>query len=405
MIRKLVCIIGFIFISLAGFSQELEMIYEKASEALGGKERWESVSTMFVEGNWSFPHDESHSFVCKLSTPDMAKITFMVDTTMHTVSRYGRKGWVEDPTEVIKGYSNFDDVEKMVATNSFLYENNLVDYEKKGLELKFEGSVVIADEEVWLVRVEGFPNKEELYYISQDDYRPFIKQSYYFWRGRNGVVNYYIKRYMEVDGIQVPKEVLVTSEHLNLILNYSSYVFNTEMDSEEFKDPNEPDFTTNSLSLSKEEVQDYLHDNIPMTRNMGIEVQSLSTNEVKLRAPISLNVNHMRSAFGGSVDSLFLTAGWTYIRLLTDHFEPLPLIVGSKAQTTYQRPITRDFSARIVIPSKKEVKKFLKEYEKNGRANISLDAVIEDNGKTYAVFTGDYVLVKSPRSTRPPGEP
>lgn len=166
------------------------------------------------------------------------------------------------------------------------------------------------------------------------------------------------------------------------------------MHKDDFKDPNEPDFTTNILSFDEQKAQDYLHTEIPITRKMGIEVQKLTTNEVKLKAPIALNVNHRRSAFGGSVDSLFLTAGWSYIRLVVDHFDPLPIIVGNKATTTFQRPITDDFTARLIIPDKKEVDKFLDSYKRFGKARITLEAEIKDNGKTYAVFKGDYVVVK-----------
>ena len=404
MIRKALFIFVLILLPVYGaaqeesfefdFGDELMMIYDSVSKSLGGKEVWENLQTVYAEGNWKFPHGEERPFIFKAMYPDLARFDFRAEESSETISKYGKRGWLNDPAGLINKYDQFDEMEKIVARNVFLYENNLVDFEKKGLVMKFEGSVVISGEEVWLVRLEGFPDKEELYYISKDDHKPFIKQSYYYRKGRNGVVNYYIKRYMNVDGIEMPREILVTSEHLNLILNFSSYVFNNSMDKDDFKDPNEPDFTTNILSFNQQKAQDYLHSEIPITRKMGIEVQKLTTNEVKLKAPIALNTNHMKSAFGGSVDSLFLTAGWSYIRLVVDHFDPLPLIIGNKARTTFQRPITQDFSAQLVIPDKKEVDKFLDEYKRFGKARISLEAVIKDDGKTYAVFKGDYVVVK-----------
>ncbi|MFV1884160.1 MAG: YiiD C-terminal domain-containing protein [Balneola sp.] len=404
MIRKALAIFVLILLPFMGigqeqsfdfdFGDELETIYLSVSEEMGGTEAWEALQTIYAEGTWRFPHGDEIPFVFKVMDPDFDRFDFRIEEEPHTISRYGRRGWVNDPSNIIEGYNRFDEIEQIVARNAFLYENNLVDFQKKGLILKFEGSVIISGEEVWLVRLEGFPDKEELYYISKDDHKPFIKQSYYYRKGRNGVVNYYIKRYMNVDGIEMPREILVTSEHLNLILNFSSYVFNNSMDKDDFKDPNEPDFTTNILSFNQQKAQDYLHSEIPITRKMGIEVQKLTTNEVKLKAPIALNTNHMKSAFGGSVDSLFLTAGWSYIRLVVDHFDPLPLIIGNKARTTFQRPITQDFSAQLVIPDKKEVDKFLDEYKRFGKARISLEAVIKDDGKTYAVFKGDYVVVK-----------
>ncbi|MEQ9308427.1 MAG: YiiD C-terminal domain-containing protein [Balneolaceae bacterium] len=402
MIQKAISIFVLILIPFFGFSQdiefgeELDMIYARTAEAMGGQEKWGSTSSFHAEGNWHFPEGGEYiEFIYKNLKPDMARFDFRVNEVLHTVSKYGRRGWIADPDQYLKGYERFDEVEQLVTHNAFLYENNLVDYKEKGLELKFEGSVLIGDREVWLVRLEGFADKEELYYISQGDYKPFIKQSYYFRNGRNGVVNYYIKRYMTVDGIELPREILVTSQHINLILNFSSYVLNSNMDKDDFKNPNEPDFSVNTLSFTKEKAQKYLNSEIPITKQMGIEVERLTTNEVKLKAPIKLNINHRRSAFGGSVDSLFLTAGWSYIRLVVDHLKPLPIIVGSKSQTSFQRPITRDFAAQLVIPSKKEVDEFLDAYIRFGKARITLEAIIKDDGKTYAAFKGDYVVVKS----------
>lgn len=402
MIQKAVSIIVLIFLPILGFSQEndlgneLEIIYAKVSEAMGGEEKWNDISSFYAQGDWSFPEGgKPVKFLFKSLSPDMARFDFRAEDEIHTISRHGKKGWIVDPTNFISYYERFDELEQIVARNAFLYENNLIDYKSKGLELKFEGSVLIEEREVWLVRLEGFPDKEELYYISQDDYKPFIKQSYYTIKGRNGVVNYYIKRYTNVDGIEVPREILVTSQHLNLILNFSSYVLNVDMEKKDFKNPSEPDFTTNTLSFTKETAQDYLHSEIPITRQMGIKVERLTTNEVTLKAPIELNVNHRRSAFGGSVDSLFLTAGMLYVRLMTEHIKPVPVIVGSKSQTSFQRPITRDFSAKLTIPSKKEVDKFLDAYERFGKARITLEAVIENEGKMYAAFKGDYVVTKS----------
>lgn len=394
MIRKAVSIFILILFPILGFSQELEMIYEKTSKAMGGQEAWEKTTTIFAEGSWYFPEGEDISFIYKILNPDLARFDFFYEDELHTVSKYGRRGWINDPKKILPDYEKYDDAEKVAARSSFLYVNNLIDYKKKGLEIKFEGSVLINKKEVWLVRLVGFPDKEELYFISMEDYRPFIKQSYYTKKGRNSVVNYNIQEYRRAKGLLLPMKILVTSEHLNFTQNFTSYVINSSMEKSEFKDPNEPDFTTNTLDLTKEEAQNYLNTNIPITRRMGIEVETLTTNEVKLKAPIALNINHHQSAFGGSVDSLFLTAGWSYVRLIVNHIEPLPLIVGSKANTTFKRPITQDFAASLVIPSKREVRKFLKEYERNGKASITLEATIKDDGKTYAIFKGKYVVIK-----------
>ena len=381
------------------FTPELNLIYENTTKALGGKEKWEKIQSLYAEGKWSIPHGDEISFIYKTLNPDLSRFDFVDNGSLHTYANFGHEGWVKDPLSHIPTYNMMDEVEQITARNAFMFLNNLVDYGQKGLEIKYEGTVHIDEESLWLIRVVGFKDKEELYFISSEDYRPVIKQSYYFRRGRNGVVNYHITEYMKVDGVHLPGEVLVSSGDLNLKLRYSSYVLNYELERSDFRDPEQQDYTTNILSFSEKDAQDYLNTEIPITRAMGIEVQTLTNNEVELKAPIALNANHFRSAFGGSVDSLFLTAGWTYIRLITDHVRPHPLIVGSKAQTKFNRPITRDFSARLVIPTKREVKDFLREFEKSGRASITLKAEIKEDGQVYATFQGNYVVVKEQRAS------
>lgn len=148
------------------------------------------------------------------------------------------------------------------------------------------------------------------------------------------------------------------------------------------------------MRFTKAEAQRYLHDKIPITRQLGIEVHILKPDEVVLKAPLSLNSNHLGSAFGGSVDSLFLTTGWAYLRVLTDHLSHEPTIIGKHAETTFYQPIRHDFSAHIIVPDKKTKELFLSEYEINGKAKIILEAVITDKGKIYAGFKGTYVLLK-----------
>jgi len=272
----------------------------------------------------------------------------------------------------------------------------LLNYRQKGLGLELDGTVEIGDNRYWLVRIMGYKNKEELYFVNQETALVQIKQTYFYLKKRSGVVNYHIGGYRTIKGKKVPAEVQVVTGDHRIRLKFSSYVFDTDLDKSDFNDNQQIDYTTNILSFTKKEAQEYLHNEIPITRQMGIEVQNLNNEEVRLGAPLALNANHFNSAFGGSVDSLFLTAGWAYLRLITHHYKPDPTIIGNRSETTFYRPITRDFAAKLVMPEKKTVKKFLKDYDKKGKAKIVLQAIIEEQGKKYASFEGTYVLLKGP---------
>lgn len=146
--------------------------------------------------------------------------------------------------------------------------------------------------------------------------------------------------------------------------------------------------------MTKEEAQDYIFKNIPITKAMGFKITSLSMDEVIVTAPINNNINHRGSAFGGSIDSLFLTTGWAFIRFLIDHYVPTPIIVGSKGSTKFLKPILDDFESNLIIPDKKYIEQFISTFERFGKARIQLDAEIKKENIRYAEFVGDYVVVK-----------
>lgn len=125
-----------------------------------------------------------------------------------------------------------------------------------------------------------------------------------------------------------------------------------------------------------------------------MKIEQLDRYKVRLSMPIANNVNHRGSAFGGSIDSLFLTTGWAFIRYLIDHYEPTPIIVGSRGTTNFMKPILVDFEASLEIPPDDEVEKFLATFERFGRARITTKATIQQNGELCAEFDGDYVVVK-----------
>ena len=146
--------------------------------------------------------------------------------------------------------------------------------------------------------------------------------------------------------------------------------------------------------MTQAEAQQYIETHIPITKAMGMTINALSMEAVRVGMPIAENINHRGSAFGGSIDSLFLTTGWAFIRFLIDHYEPTPIIVGSRGETKFIKPILEDFEASLIIPPKEEIDKFLATFDRFGRARITTQAVIEKEDELYAQFEGDYVVVK-----------
>lgn len=60
--------------------------------------------------------------------------------------------------------------------------------------------------------------------------------------------------------------------------------------------------------MTPEALRTYLHDHIPLSRAMAVEVVEASANHVLLEAPLAPNINMHGTMFGGSSATLALLA-------------------------------------------------------------------------------------------------
>lgn len=146
--------------------------------------------------------------------------------------------------------------------------------------------------------------------------------------------------------------------------------------------------------MTKTQIEQYLYKHIPITRALGVKAISFSKDEVKFLAPLMNNINHRSTAFGGSISSLLITTGWSYLRLLFDEEDTIPRIVIGKSSTKYIKPVSTDFSSQLVIPDKSEVLHLMEMVNRFGKGRITLQANIVEGEEMLAIFEGDYVVFR-----------
>ncbi|MEX0609846.1 MAG: YiiD C-terminal domain-containing protein [Balneolaceae bacterium] len=147
--------------------------------------------------------------------------------------------------------------------------------------------------------------------------------------------------------------------------------------------------------MNAKEIENYLYTHIPITKALGVKAVAFSREEIKFSAPISKNINHRSTAFGGSISSLLITTGWSYVRLLFDEFETIPQIVISKSTTQFLHPILSDFTSELIIPDADTLKNFMAMYKRFGKARIRLNAQIKKAGEVLANYEGEFAVIKS----------
>lgn len=97
------------------------------------------------------------------------------------------------------------------------------------------------------------------------------------------------------------------------------------------------------------EVEKYLHEHIPLSKDMKVMVVSVDADAVVLQAPLEPNINHRETVFGGSASALAILAAWSllYVRLREDGVEARLVIQRNTME--YHKPIFGEFSAKSSI--------------------------------------------------------
>tara|TARA_R110002095_G_scaffold92898_2_gene81145 strand:- start:1045 stop:1503 length:459 start_codon:yes stop_codon:yes gene_type:complete len=146
------------------------------------------------------------------------------------------------------------------------------------------------------------------------------------------------------------------------------------------------------------EVTAYLHQHIPVTRAMQINVLPEAKKSLRLSARLSPNLNHQETAFGGSIASLGILAGWTLIHLRLRDDRLRYKIVIQKSEIEFLHPIEDDFEAECPIPDECIWEQFHAGLQRKGRARIALEASVTVNRQIAAVIRGTFVAKLLPSS-------
>jgi thioesterase domain-containing protein len=142
-------------------------------------------------------------------------------------------------------------------------------------------------------------------------------------------------------------------------------------------------------------LESILHHDIPLTRDMGLKVLDWQARQLRLFLPLEANVNHKSTMFGGSLYCGAVLGGWGWLHLaLREEGIEDGHIVIQEGQISYPLPVTRDAAVLCDAPEEKVWKRFLATYQRYGRARLTLQTRVVNEGSDEAVvrFEGQYVL-------------
>jgi thioesterase domain-containing protein len=93
------------------------------------------------------------------------------------------------------------------------------------------------------------------------------------------------------------------------------------------------------------QVEKYLHEQIPITRAMGLRVAASDESGFVLEAPVALNSNHLRTAFGGSINVVATLAAYGFLWLELN--DAAAHVVVAESSIRFLRPVRETIRAAL----------------------------------------------------------
>lgn len=141
------------------------------------------------------------------------------------------------------------------------------------------------------------------------------------------------------------------------------------------------------------DIEAYLHEHIPLTRHLGIQVVSRDERAVVLSAPLEPNINHRSTAFGGSIASVGILASWTLLNFrLRDEGLQSRLVI-QHSTVDYLEPVASAFEAVSFAPDEAAWERFTRMLKRRRKARIILASELRAGEKLVAKHTGAFVAL------------
>lgn len=139
-------------------------------------------------------------------------------------------------------------------------------------------------------------------------------------------------------------------------------------------------------------LRTYLHDHIPLSRAMAVEVLEASALHVLLEAPLAPNINMHGTMFGGSGATLALLAAWSVVHLKLEAEGLTSKLVIHRTETEYLLPVEGAAQASANLDTV-DWETFRHTYDRRGRARRTVNAQLLYKGQVAARLIGEFVAI------------
>lgn len=145
--------------------------------------------------------------------------------------------------------------------------------------------------------------------------------------------------------------------------------------------------------MTSSELQEYLHDHIPLSRAMQVAVVLVEEDSVVLSAPLAPNINHRETVFGGSASAVAILAAWSLLHTRLRSVGVVRRLVIQRHTMNFDLPISGTFTARSFIAQPAAWQQFMHVLARKGRARITVSSAREFRSTVVARLEGEFVAL------------
>lgn len=143
--------------------------------------------------------------------------------------------------------------------------------------------------------------------------------------------------------------------------------------------------------MAPSELEQYLYEKIPLSRAIQISAIEVNEHTVRLRAPLTPNLNHRATVFGGSAVAVAILSAWSLLHVRLHALTAGASIVIQRHSMNYDRPMYGDFAACASLAAPEEWPRFVRSLQRWGKARIAVNSVLEYGDEQVGLFNGEFV--------------
>src|SRR4051812_3734504 len=143
------------------------------------------------------------------------------------------------------------------------------------------------------------------------------------------------------------------------------------------------------IRASLRNAEKFLHEQIPITRAMGLRVVANDEAGFTVEAPVALNSNHLRTAFGGSINAVATLAAYGFLWIEIN--DAAGHVVVAQSSIRFLRPVRETIRATCARPDANSLATFRSQFGEKRKAGITLRVNVTEANETAAEFEGRFV--------------